>query len=271
MLRHRPQEVRLRREFQSLAEKMPAVFNAYQQTQTPKSKKQMLKASHVAAFIGHKPLFAVFVGLYQMAGSQVITRAQLEKKPNHQALTAYDHQVDPQVQAIRWFDLQPLEVLLPRMEGSAHHRMAKTRNCCSRWATGEDRYAVSSILDESMFARKPLHWMLRTFSWEDIQDFSQAEQQMLTEYPAIYYIYDVTLRKRLRRLRRRSRELGGTWTEYAATGHGGNTRLKKCKPKNLLFSILERLPEDTLKEELLKRESEWKERLHTRGHGSNCN
>ena len=94
---------------------------------------------------------------------------------------------------------------------------------------------------------------------------------MLTKYPAIYYIYDVTLRKGYVGSAGGQDNLWQRWTEYAATGHGGNTRLKKCKPKNLLFSILERLPEDTLKEELLKRESEWKERLHTRKHGLNCN
>ena len=55
VLRHRPKPAELRRVLPWLAVEKPEVFNAYQQTQGPKVEKQMLKASHVASFIGHEP------------------------------------------------------------------------------------------------------------------------------------------------------------------------------------------------------------------------
>jgi hypothetical protein len=55
----------------------------------------------------------------------------------------------------------------------------------------------------------------------------------------------------------------GRWLTYAASGHGGNSLLKR-DPKNFQFTILQRVSPDMEADEVIKLESTWKERLHTR-------
>ena len=62
VLRHRPLEPELRKVLPWLAAEKPEVFNAYQQTQTTQVEQEMARAGYVAAFIGHEPGKALFVG-----------------------------------------------------------------------------------------------------------------------------------------------------------------------------------------------------------------
>ena len=61
------------------------------------------------------------------------------------------------------------------------------------------------------------------------------------------------------------------WLNYSRTGHGGNTGLRKCKPQDLLFSILELVSPQANAAEVLRLENSWKDRLHTRSCGLNKN
>ncbi len=68
------------------------------------------------------------------------------------------------------------------------------------------------------------------------------------------------------------------WSEYSATGHGGNVELRKLlgkemveRSKDLHFAILEIADVHASKEEILGRESHWKDILLTRTHGLNAN
>ncbi len=68
------------------------------------------------------------------------------------------------------------------------------------------------------------------------------------------------------------------WCAYSATGHGGNRELKDLLRKegssyaeNFQFGILEIADTHASKEDVLRRESRWKELLLTRDHGYNAN
>jgi hypothetical protein len=64
----------------------------------------------------------------------------------------------------------------------------------------------------------------------------------------------------------------GRWLNYAKTGDGGNKLLRLRKPDNLHFSILQRVSPDMVPEDVIRLESTWKDRLHTRGEfGLNVN
>jgi hypothetical protein len=70
----------------------------------------------------------------------------------------------------------------------------------------------------------------------------------------------------------------GRWTEYAKTGgHGGNKQLIKLLDKdkeynqNFRFSILETLPSNLTKEEVIVHEKQYKDKLGTRIFGLNSN
>lgn len=68
------------------------------------------------------------------------------------------------------------------------------------------------------------------------------------------------------------------WCAYSATGHGGNLELKKllkekgpAYAENFQFGILEIADTHASQEDILRRESFWKELLQTRVHGYNAN
>ena len=63
----------------------------------------------------------------------------------------------------------------------------------------------------------------------------------------------------------------GRWISYAKTGHGGNVELKGRKPNNFMFSILQRLSPDLDPSDVIKIETTWKLRLHTKEYGLNRN
>ena len=71
-----------------VAAERPAVFNAYQQTQTPRVEKAMMKAKYVASFVARKSNRAMFVGLYRMNGGTTITRQECMQKPESIELVA---------------------------------------------------------------------------------------------------------------------------------------------------------------------------------------
>ncbi len=67
------------------------------------------------------------------------------------------------------------------------------------------------------------------------------------------------------------------WTEYVKTGHGGNVRMKELKDADssrchdFQFSILQILPKTMVKEDVIKVESLWKNKLLSREFGMNDN
>ncbi len=71
----------------------------------------------------------------------------------------------------------------------------------------------------------------------------------------------------------------GRWCTYSATGHGGDKKLRQLLEvkgsdyvaKNFQFGILEIADTNASDDDVLKRESRWKELLLTREHGYNAN
>ncbi len=68
------------------------------------------------------------------------------------------------------------------------------------------------------------------------------------------------------------------WCAYSATGHGGNRELRKLLRKkgvayteHFQFGVLEIADSNASKEDVLRRESRWKDLLLTRKHGFNAN
>lgn len=76
VLRHRPWEPQFNKVLPWLAAERPDLFNAYQSTQKERVERAMIRAAHIAAFIGREPGKALFVGLYSVKGSKPISRKQ---------------------------------------------------------------------------------------------------------------------------------------------------------------------------------------------------
>lgn len=69
----------------------------------------------------------------------------------------------------------------------------------------------------------------------------------------------------------------GRWGNYAKSGDGGNAKLRElirkdsAYPEHFRFSLLQILPKTMAREEVLKRETRFKEKLGTRATGLNSN
>lgn len=63
----------------------------------------------------------------------------------------------------------------------------------------------------------------------------------------------------------------GRWMSYEVSGHGGNNLLTKLKNQEFQIGILEVSSSAEVREDILKKEQEWKLKLGSRVHGLNAN
>lgn len=267
VLRHRPKEPELRRVLSWLAVEQPKVFNAYQQTQTPKVEIQMLKASHVASFIGDRPGRALFVGLYENRGHRRTTLADRKRIRAHCELAKYGHP-DTGTQ-VQWFDLVCTKHF-SNWSGKLIVRWPPPEISWSRWSS-KNVFEVEAILEESLLTPPIPDWRELVFTWNDLQIMPKTWRAAISEWRGVYFILDISDGKGYVGSAYGSANIRARWENYSKSGHGGNKRLKSRCPENLRFSILERMSPDTPAELVIERESTWKNRLHTREYGLNEN
>jgi len=270
VLRHRPQESELRKRLHWLAAERPEVFNAYQQTQSERVERQMKRAEHVASFIGHQPGFAVFVGLYEVKGWNWMTKKEVLALATYRALREFGQQsTEWGRNRLLFFDLR-LSHIFAEWKGKLIVRWPPPEIVFSRWASA-NRFEVEAILQESLLAKDMPDWRDLLLSWEDLHAIPASWRYALQQWRGVYFILDSQSGQGYVGSAYGKDNMYQRWTNYAKTGHGGNKLLRQCEPRNLRFSILERVSPDTPDQDVIERERTWKVRLHTRQHGLNAN
>ncbi|MDA0284746.1 MAG: GIY-YIG nuclease family protein [Planctomycetota bacterium] len=267
VLRHRPREPELRRVLPWLAAEQPAVYNAYQQWQTPKVEKQLCKASHLVSLIGSSPARALFVGIYEVRGNRLTSRADRRKVKSFRELEKYG--LVEQGGESRQFDLR-LTDHFQKWSGKLVLRWPPPEIAWSRWAKNNE-FGVHSIFEESALTPEMPDWRELVFTWNDLHVIPTNWRSALSEWRGVYFILDVSDGQGYVGSAYGNNNIRGRWENYAKSGHGGNKGLKLRKPENLRFSILERVSPDTSPESVIRLESSWKDRLHTRKYGLNEN
>jgi hypothetical protein len=131
---------------------------------------------------------------------------------------------------------------------------------------------VHAILeDNALVARRP-EWDEILLTWDQLHILPTTWRSALQEWRGIYYIFDGSDGKGYVGSAYGKDNLLGRWQNYAASGDGGNRLLQPRDPSHFQFSILERVSPDMKPEDVIKLESSWKDRLHTRApHGLNAN
>lgn len=270
IFRHRPWEPTLRSALPWLAAEKPDLFNAYQSAQWPRVEKAMTKAKYIGSFIGHEAGKALFIGVYDVGKSRPISHKSFWKIPQNQELkllgmtgmTADRHSTLSFELTLRDFYSDwkgKLVVQWPGLERSWW-----------RWAD-RNVLLVDSISEESLLYKKVQDWRELTFTWEELVALPKNWREKISEWRAIYFIWDSAKREGYVGSAYGTENLLTRWKNYAATGHGGNQKLRKSKPSDLRFSILERVSPDMMPEEVIRLENTWKNRLHTRTSGLNEN
>jgi hypothetical protein len=278
VLRHRPLEPELNKVLPWLAAERPDVFNAYQQTQTKQVEVEMARATHVAAFIGQEPGKALFVGLYSMNGPpKPITPKQYWQIPAYVELRTFGVQgftKESPRSSILWFDLV-LTDLYANWKGKLVVRWPPLDKNWHRWAHKPNNVMpVLAILDESQLDAAMPDWDAIELTSEELSVLPTRWKLRLQEWRAIYYIFDTSIHKGYVGSAYGKENLLHRWGEkgYGASGHCGNRLLRERDPKNFRFTILQRVSPDRDAEDVIRLESSWKNRLHTRHpHGLNDN
>jgi hypothetical protein len=260
VFRHSPKEEALFKVMPWFITEKPQVFNAYQQTQTPRVEKQLSRARYAAAFFGHESDKAAFVGLYEKKGESLISADQLRRKPEHRELLKYAH--DDSGPERLWFDLVPTNIYA-QWKGRLIIQWPRPALVWSRWAD-KNQFLVDAILHESVFSGALPHWREMVFSWSDLHEIPQRWIDVLSRWRGVYYIWDSRDRRGYVGSATGEQGLYQRWIDYAKSGHGGNKLLKLRKPKTFQFSILEWAAPDMEDGEIRERERMWKERLHTK-------
>jgi hypothetical protein len=267
VLRHRPLEPELNKVLPWLAAERPDVFNACQQSQTKQVEGEMTRAAYVAAFIGHEPGKALFVGLYSVEGWKPITPKEYWQIPANVELRSFGHEgftEESSRSSILWFDLAltdfyahwkgKLIVGWPRLDKNWHRWAYKPKN----------EMPVLTILEESALDTAMPEWDAIDFTWDELGVLPKRLKSKLSEWRGIYYIFDTSDGKGYVGSAYGEDNLLGRWLSYAAGGYKGVHLLRQRDPRNFRFAILQRVSPDEKPDDVIRLESSWKQRLHTR-------
>lgn len=269
VMRHTPTEPKLRKGFPALVAARPDLFKAYQQSQRPDAEKKLSRAAYLASFIGDRPGEALFTGLYEVGGAQVISYAQYWAKKENVELRNLGMTGMRQDRATcAWTDLTPTNVYQDWIGKLVLHWPPGRAWC--RWVD-KNKFLIKAILEESALAEGMPHWSELILTWSQLNAIPRSWVNALSQLQCIYFILDGLDGKGYVGAAYGETNLYGRWIDYKASGDGGNKRLRKRSPDQFRFSILEVLSSRMTRDEVLQRESNWKRRLHTREFGLNIN
>lgn len=269
VLRHRPHERKLRKVLPWFAAERPSLFNYYQRTQTPFVEKALQRAKYVASFLGHEVGKAAFVGLYKVGKSKSISYKQYWSIPAYRELLEYGMTgFSGSRPSIKLFDLE-LTKFASQWKGKLVIQWSGPRSW-SRWAS-KNVFAIDAILPESCLDKNIPDWRDLSLNWLELSTIPRSWEGKISEWRSIYFIWDRHKNKGYVGSAYGRENLIGRWRHYANSGHGNNKLLRRSKPEDLQFSILERVSPDMESDEVIRLEVSWKLRLGTRECGLNEN
>ena len=268
VMRHRPTEREVREILPWLAAERPEVFNAYQQVQNPHAEKALKKAAIVASFIAQDGEQALFVGLYRRGDWRPVTKKQFWAIPAVAEMKPFGLRGIKGRKTAMWFDLEVTD-FYRELKGRLVVRWPPGR-LWWRWAKANE-FLIDAIHEESLLDEKMPRWDQISLTWEKLRVLPKKWKADLRQWRGIYYIFDVKACRGYVGSACGGENILGRWLSYAASGHGGNKKLKKREQSDFLFTILQRTSPDMEREDINQLEESWKNRLHTRNYGLNDN
>lgn len=270
VMRHVPDEPPLRERLPWLAAEEPEVFNAYQSTHRPQVERSLSSRSYLASFIADRDGRdrALFVGLYAVRGTRVISEAEFYSRRENQVLRDLGSRGPDTDRDHLWFELE----LLP------HMRDWKGKLVVG-WSPGRSyariphpgKFPLVSVREDSrLHPQRPDPRTLTLEHWQ-LGSLPTSWRQALREWRGIYLIFDRASCKSYVGAAYGDDNLLHRWSEYHRTGHGGNRQLRDRDPRQFVYSVLQLFAPDTPVQEVLNLERSWKRRLHTLEFGLNEN
>jgi len=270
VVRHKPAEPALKLVMPWIIAERPDLFRAYQQFQWVRLEGALTKATTLVAFWGDRPKRALFAGVWDVVGAKAVTPEVYWSLPENRELQALGmHGLSADQQAPLMFDLVDSSAL-QEWKGKLVIEWPGLERSWWRWAS-RNSFPVAAITEESQFTRAMKPWNETVLSWDQLQILPRDWQAAMSQWRGVYFIYDLARERGYVGSASGAENILGRWKSYAASGHGGNVQLRASDPKNLRFSVLQLTAPNTDPAEVVRLESTWKDRLHTREHGLNEN
>lgn len=227
---------------------------------------ERLKGSgYVASFIGREPSRALFVGLYSIEDSKPLTYKEFWQVPAYVEMQAYGIKgwtSQEKRKTVLWFDLV-LTDFYAHWKGKLVVGWRPPERAWWRRAH-RNEFPVLAVHEESVLDAGMPEWDAIKLTWEELKALPKSWKQALSQWRGVYYILDASDGKGYVGSAYGEQSLLRRWSGYAARGHGGNRLLRQRDPSNFLFTILQRVSPDMDAGDVIRLESSWKERLHTR-------
>jgi hypothetical protein len=269
VMRHRPWEPALNRVFRWIAAERPDLFRAYQQTHYERAEAALARAETLVAFIAHGPRRALFVTVYDIQGSRRIGHEDYWAISENRELNGLGMAGLASERTPLLFNLVDNEALAS-WRGRLVITWTGPERSWWRWAA-RNTFPVEAITEEHQLVPDMPDWSDLVLTWNELATLPASWRTSLAQWRGVYFIFDSARGRGYVGSAYGADNIFGRWLAYAATGHGGNAQLRKSNPTDLRFSILERTSPDLEPAEVIRLESRWKERLHTRRHGLNDN
>jgi hypothetical protein len=164
--------------------------------------------------------------------------------------------------SVLWFDLVPTE-FYAKWKGKLIVDWPPPERSWWRRAH-KNTIPVLAILEDSALDAAMPGWDEIALHWEDRGVLPARWKSVLSQWRGIYYIFDTSDGKGYVGSAYGGSNLLGRWLNYSASGHGGNSLLRKRDPRHFRFTILQRVSPDMEATDVIRLEGTWKERLHTR-------
>lgn len=269
VIRHRPTQPELRKALPWLAAEDPDVYNAYQRDHHETVERALGRAAYVVSLIGHEPGKALFVGVYRIDGWKVITGKKWASLELSKRLMQLGLEPPAPMRRLRLFDLTCTEQLAD-CKGRLVVSWPPPERSWWRWAS-RNRMQVDAIHPESILVKQTPSWNEMVLTWVQLQSLPRDWKAAMAQWRGVYFIRDGVTGKGYVGSAYGRENILARWLAYARTGHGGNVDLKGLDPRNFTFAVLQRVAPDAPPEEVIRIESNWKDRLGTRRFGLNRN
>jgi len=269
VMRHVPTEPALRKALPWMASERHSLYNAYQSHHSERVEKSLARASHLVSFIGHRPGQALFVGIYCVSGYREISEKDFRAMPCNEELGRLGTRGPGKRRRSLWFDLQCTEHLA-EWKGKLVVNWPPPERSWWRLAH-RNRFRIHAVHEESVLIPPMPKWNELLLDCEEFRMLPKSWQLVVSQWRGVYHILDRASGKSYVGSAYGDDNIYGRWCVYADTGHGDNIDLKGLDPSNFRFSILERVSPDMPAEDVIRLESNWKDRLGTRECGLNAN
>ena len=269
VLRHKPGKYdsnEFRANFISLINERPDLFDEYQSTQNVGVEKQFKKATYIAAFVGHVPRQALFIGVFRVGNSSPWNK---KKFWEHRAYKELGER------GMKGFTDKRHHVLKFKLQELDQFRQLKGKliidwpgkgpsadRSWSRWINTANKFSIRAILEESKLIPPMPNWAEIVWPYSQLKALSQSWQDKISQWRGVYFIFDKASQKGYVGSAYGEENILQRWRTHARLG-GDAKLLRRCNPENLIFSILEVDSHVRVAEEIREKERSWKRRLHT--------